>query len=94
MDRATTSADALQSAEYRLAGQQPKEAARRTTSRRNGDNRHEEERTERDAGGRGEVQVEFVSEQFSVFCRAKGLVGRNNVYPRFGWLAGRAGARR
>jgi len=36
-------------------------------------------------------QVEFVSEQFSVFRRAKGLVGRNNVYPRFGWLARRAG---
>lgn len=29
---------------------------------------------------------EFVSEQFSVFRRPKGLAGRNNVYPRFGWL--------
>lgn len=28
---------------------------------------------------------EFVSEQFSVFRRPKGLAGRNNVYPRFGW---------
>lgn len=91
MDRATTLADALQSTEYRLAGQQPKEAADHETTERG--HRHEE-RKEHDAGSRGEVEVEFVSEQFSVFCRAKGLVGRNNVYPRFGWLAGQAGARR
>lgn len=54
--------------------------------------RIKERKRERKRGEGGRVGwYEFVSEQFSVFHRAKGLAGRNNVYPRFGLAYSRGG---